>query len=52
MSNFSNRVVDNQTISSQGAELPEELQPASLLHEKQYTPDLKQSDCHLNSSNR
>ena len=46
---------NNVTQSSQEVDFaasngPEEM--AHMLHEKQYTPDLKQSDCRLNSSTR
>ena len=47
---------DNVTQSSQGKNHdgsvgnPEDM--AHLLHEKQYTPDLKQSDLRLNDSSR
>ena len=46
------RPPNNVTLSSQGKETGNHAELAKMLHEKQYTPDLKQSDLRLNSSNK
>ena len=52
--NVSNRGRDNMTLNSQeknyGSSVNGPDDMAHLLHDKQYTPDLKQSDCRLSES--